>query len=90
MSWRLYQFFTSPREPQRMPGWVLLPALAAAGLVLAIPLLLLTLAALLVGLLVLVPLALAARILGAAGRFRDMVGLRHDDGRRNVRVIRRE
>jgi hypothetical protein len=73
----------------RQPGWVTKTALALALLVVVVPIVMLTLAAVTVGVVSLLLLGVVAR----AGAF--ISGLfggslpQHDDGRRNVRVIER-
>lgn len=73
----------------RQPGWVTKTALLAAMLVVVVPIVLLTLAAVVIGLTCLGVLGLIA----SAGRF--VAGLfggahpRKDDGRRNVQIIDR-
>jgi len=73
----------------RQPGWVTKTALAAAMLVVVVPILLLTLAAVVIGLFCFTLLGLVA----SAGSF--VTGLfdgshkPRDDGRRNVKVIDR-
>ena len=73
----------------RQPGWVTRTALIIAILVVVLPLLLLTLAAVMVGAACLLVLGLVAQVV----RFFSNLfggGLRsRDDGRRNVRVIER-
>jgi hypothetical protein len=74
------------------PGWVAKASLIAAGLVVAVPLVLLALAGLIVGIVVFVTLGLIAQIIMSVGLLLD--GLfkspAASDGRRNVRVIDRE
>lgn len=72
----------------RQPGWVTRTAVIMATLVVVVPLLLLTLAAVVVGVTCLLVLGLIARI---GQIFTGRVGGRRpgDDGRRNVRVIER-
>ncbi len=73
----------------RQPGWVTKTALVMALLVVVVPIVLLTLAAVAIGLICLLVLGLVA----SAGRF--ISGLfdgslkRQDDGRRNVQVVDR-
>ncbi len=67
------------------PAWVTRAALTAGMLVIVVPLVLLTLAALLVGTLVFAVLSAVAWLIGQFSG----VGPRSDDGRRNVRVIER-
>ncbi len=73
----------------RQPGWVTKTAVFMAILIVVVPVVLLTLAAVLVGLACLVVLGLIARV----GRFISCLlggGWKtRDDGRRNVRVIER-
>lgn len=73
----------------RQPGWVTKTALLAAMLVVVVPIVLLTLAAVVIGLTCLGVLGLIA----SAGRFVSrLLGWSHprqDDGRRNVQVIDR-
>ncbi len=74
----------------RQPGWVLKTAGFVALLVVVVPVVLLTLAAVIVGLICLAVLGLiASAIRGVAGLFRPATNRRQDDGRRNVRVIER-
>lgn len=70
------------------PSWVVRGALVAAVLVVVVPLVLLTLAAVIVGMLVFAALSLVASIGNLFGGGRD-VKPSGDDGRRNVRVIQR-
>jgi hypothetical protein len=77
---------------ERQPGWVTKAAIVAAVLVVGIPLLMLTLAAILVGLAVFTVLGLLASgvatirgLFGGGGRPMPPSG---NDGRHNVRVIR--
>ncbi len=74
---------------RRQPGWVTRTAFIIAVLVVVVPILLLTLAAVAVGLACLLVLGLVAQI-GRffANLFRGGLG-REDDGRRNVRVVER-
>lgn len=73
----------------RQPGWVTKTALIIATLVVVLPLLLLTLAAVVVGLACLLVLGLVARVSRLiSGLFGGGIRAR-DDGRRNVRVIER-
>ncbi|MCC6681152.1 MAG: hypothetical protein IT445_09670 [Phycisphaeraceae bacterium] len=67
------------------PAWVTRAALTAGVLVIVVPLVLLTLAAVLVGALVFATLSAVAWLLGQFSG----VGPRADDGRRNVRIIER-
>jgi len=76
------------------PGWVAKASLIAAGLVVAVPLVLLALAGLIVGIVVFVTLGLIAQIIMSVGLlidglFKPAAGS-GADGRRNVRVIDRE
>lgn len=73
---------------RQQPGWVTRTAIIMAILVAVVPLLLLTLAAIFVGLTCLLVLGLIAQI---ARFFSGLFGggRPHDDGRRNVRVIER-
>lgn len=75
----------------RQPRWVTRTALAAAVVVIVVPLLVLALAGIAVGLIVFAALGLVAWgvswIKGLLYRWDDF---RFDSGRRNVRVIRRE
>lgn len=73
----------------RQPGWVTQTALVLALLVVVVPILLLTLAAVLVGMTCLLVLGLVAR---AGAFFSGLFGgtwRKRDDGRRNVQVIER-
>jgi hypothetical protein len=74
----------------RQPGWVTRTAVFLAVLVVVVPLVLLTLAAVVVGLSCLLVLGLVAKV----GRYFSALfggggGGPRDDGRRNVRVINR-
>jgi len=84
---------------ERQPSWVVKAATIAALLVVVLPLLMLTLAAVLVGLCVFFLLAALLTILNLVGKL--ISGQYHlpsksdktdgrDDGRRNVRVIHRQ
>src|SRR5690606_29733470 len=80
------------------PGWVTKIALACMALVIAVPLILLVLAAIFIGVVVFVALAIIAKLVQmmqallagtAAGQPDASINDMPDDGRRNVRVIRR-
>ena len=90
--WRVYIRNHSRLGPwyvrlERQPGWVTKAALLAAVLIVVVPIGLLTLAALVVGVVVFVVLGAVAWLLGAAGR---LLGGRTDSGRVNVRVVHRQ
>jgi hypothetical protein len=80
------------RKVEGQPSWVTKAALTATVLVVAVPVVLLTLAAIVVGVAVFALLGLAAMGIGAV---RQIFAGPHvpsepmDDGRRNVRVMRR-
>jgi len=72
------------------PGWVIKTALGLALLVVVVPVVLLTLAAVLVGATCLLALSLVAAVARAVAEFFQPGTARtRDDGRRNVRVIHR-
>lgn len=82
---------------ERQPSWVVKTAVALAVLIVVVPLVLLFLAAVAVGLIAFLVLGVAAAIWGGVARLlggggggplKPRPGWRHDDGRRNVRVIR--
>ena len=79
----------------RQPNWVVKTAIAAAVLVVVVPLVLLTMAALVVGIAAFLVFCLIAGLIGAASRLFGGFGSSGDvatqdgDGRINVRVIRR-
>lgn len=105
MTWRVYirehpQFGTWYRRVENKPGWVWKAAAICAMLVIVVPLVLLTLAAAVVGLVVFAVLGLVAMVLNAfAGIFGDGSSEqspmarrgsghgRNHDGRENVRII---
>ncbi len=72
----------------RQPGWVTRTAILLALLVVVVPIVLLTLTAILVSIVTFI-------VLGTIARFLDLIAnlfsgiRRREDGRRNVRVIRR-
>ncbi|GAB4192357.1 MAG: hypothetical protein Kow00105_06430 [Phycisphaeraceae bacterium] len=72
----------------RQPSWVTRTAVLLAVLVVVIPVLLLTLAAVLVGVVALIVLGGIARLLNTVANLPGG-NRKKDDGRRNVRVIRR-
>jgi hypothetical protein len=72
------------------PGWVIKTAMGVALLVVVVPVVLLTLAAVFVGVTCLLALSLVAAIVrGVSGLFQPATLKSQDDGRRNVRVIHR-
>ena len=74
----------------RQPGWVLKTAVGVALMVVVVPIVLLTFAAVLVGLTCLLALSLVAAIArGVSGLFTPGTARSQDDGRRNVRIINR-
>jgi len=74
----------------QQPGWVVKSALAVALLVVVVPIVLLTLAAVLVGVTCLLVLSIVASIVRSfTGLFSPGALRSQDDGRRNVRVIHR-
>jgi EamA domain-containing membrane protein RarD len=87
---RFGTWYTSAR---RQPSWAVKAALAAAGIVVVVPVVLLTLAAAITGLVVFGFLALVAggmRSLGSLFDFSEpQAPTPRDDGRRNVRVVQR-
>ncbi len=103
--WRVYMsrhrtFGPWYERVQRQPGWVVKLALTATVLVVVVPIVVLTLAALVVGLVVFTIAGLVAvgmRVLGGGVGNLFAFGRRSrssspgalDDGRRNVRVLRR-
>lgn len=84
------QFGTWSQRVQTQPSWVVKTALALAVLVVVVPLVLLTLAAAVVGLVAFVVLGIVANVVGA---LREVFGTRphppmpRGGGRVNVRVI---
>lgn len=77
---------------QRQPSWVLKLALVAAVLVIVVPLLILTFAAILIGVVVFTIGSLVAsglRVISDLFTRRPTSPVQFDDGRRNVRIIRR-
>jgi len=92
--WRVYvrehrQFGPWVQRIDRQPGWITKAAIIAALLAFVLPLALLTLAAVMVGVVIFLTFALIATGLAAVARFwAGLTGrLGADDGRRNVRVI---
>jgi len=80
------------RRFQNQPGWVTKAAIVAAVLVIGVPILVLTLTAILVGLAVFAVLGLAAQGVRAVRQLFRNVGPAHttpEPGRRNVRIVRR-
>ena len=78
---------------ERKPGWVRTSALLAALITVAMPLVLLAMAAMFVGVVVFMTLGAIASIVSLLGQFVNRVGQRgraKADGRINVRVIREE
>jgi len=73
----------------RQPGWVTKTALAAAMLVVVVPVVLITLAAVVIGLICFTALGLIASALRFITGLFDGSQKTRDDGRRNVQVIDR-
>ena len=93
MPWRAYvrehpTFGTYYARVERQPGWVVRLTLLAAVLVIVVPLMILTLAAVLTAGVVFVLASLVARVASLFTRGPRDVGPT-DDGRENVRVIER-
>ena len=93
MMWRVYirnsrTFGPIYERIERRPNWVARTALVAAALVVLVPLLVLFIAAIVVGAIVFLTLALIAAVLATVANLFNGLGLR-PAGRKNVRVIER-
>lgn len=75
----------------RMPGWVIWPAIVAAAIVVVVPLIAVTLAALVVGMAVFGVLMLLSMLIGFIAAVVDRLDrIFRGDGRQNVRIIRHD
>jgi len=95
MHWQIYMdrvsgWSTRYERVRRYPRWVTGPAMVAVALVVVLPLAVLALAGFLVGIVVFSLLAVVASVFSAIAGVWNTLTRRTDDGRRNVRVIRRE